>query len=63
MTPDISFFYLITNASVPVQAVMIILVIASVMSWTMIFKKRIWLSRAQARSPICLRNASGRLKS
>ena len=47
MTPDMSFFHLITNASIPVQAVMILLVIASVMSWTMIFKKRIWLNRAR----------------
>ena len=50
MTPDISFFHLITNASVPVQAVMIILVIASVMSWTMIFKKRDLAEPRQARS-------------
>ncbi len=47
MTPDMSFFHLITNASIPVQAVMIMLVVASVMSWTMIFKKRIWLNRAK----------------
>ena len=47
MTPDLSFFHLITNASLPVQAVMIMLVLASVMSWTMIFKKRIWLNRAK----------------
>ena len=47
MTPDMSFFHLVTNASIPVQAVMILLVIASVMSWTMIFKKRIWLNRAR----------------
>ena len=42
-----SFFHLITNASIPVQAVMLMLVIASVMSWTMIFKKRVWLNRAK----------------
>ena len=47
MTPDLSFFHLIINASLPVQAVMIMLVFASVMSWTMIFKKRIWLNRAK----------------
>ena len=47
MTPDMSFFHLITNASIPVQAVMLLLVIASVMSWTMIFKKRVWLNRAK----------------
>lgn len=47
MTPDMSFFHLITNASAPVQAVMLMLVVASVMSWTMIFKKRTWLNRAK----------------
>ena len=47
MTPDMSFFHLITNASIPVQAIMLMLVIASVMSWTMIFKKRVWLNRAK----------------
>lgn len=47
MTPDLSFFHLITNASLPVQAVMLILVLASVISWTMIFKKRFWLNRAK----------------
>ena len=47
MTPDMSFFHLITNASFPVQAVMLMLVVASVMSWTMIFKKSVWLNRAK----------------
>ena len=47
MTPDMSFFHLITNASIPVQAVMLMLVVASVMSWTMIFKKRVSLARAK----------------
>ena len=47
MTPDMSFFHLVTNASFPVQAVMLMLVVASVMSWTMIFKKRVWLNRAK----------------
>lgn len=47
MNPDMSFFHLITNASIPVQAVMLMLVLASVMSWTMIFKKRVWLNRAK----------------
>lgn len=47
MNPDLSFFHLIANASLPVQAVMAILVLASVVSWTMIFKKRTWLSRAK----------------
>ena len=47
MTPDMSFFHLITNASLPVQAVMLMLVAASVVSWMMIFKKRIWLNKAR----------------
>lgn len=47
MNPDLSFFHLIANASLPVQAVMAILVLASVVSWTMIFKKRTWLNRAK----------------
>lgn len=47
MTSDLSFFHLITNASLPVQAVMLMLVAASVMSWTMIFRKRAWLRRAK----------------
>ena len=47
MTPDMSFFHLITNASIPVQAVMLMLVAASVASWMMIFKKRIWLNNAR----------------
>ena len=47
MNPDLSFFHLIANASLPVQAVMAILVLASVVSWTMIFKKRTLLNRAK----------------
>ena len=52
MTPDLSFFYLITNASLPVKAVMLMLVLASVVSWAMIFKKRIWLSRAKRQADL-----------
>ena len=47
MTTDMSFFHLIVNASVVVQLVMIMLVAASLISWTMIFKKRIALNRAR----------------
>lgn len=47
MTPDLTFVHLVANASLPVQAVMAVLVLASVLSWTMIFKKRIWLNRAR----------------
>ena len=47
MTPDMSFVHLILNASIPVQAVMLMLVLASVISWTMIFKKRLTLTQAR----------------
>jgi len=42
-----SFVHLILNASIPVQAVMLMLVLASVISWTMIFKKRQLLTQAR----------------
>ena len=47
MTSDLSFFHLIVNASLLVQAVMATLALASIVSWTMIFKKRTWLNRAK----------------
>ncbi len=47
MTPDMSFVHLIINASIPVQAVMLILALASVVSWTLIFKKRQALKQAK----------------
>jgi biopolymer transport protein TolQ len=40
MHADLSFFSLITNASVVVQLVMLLLLSVSVLSWTMIFRKR-----------------------
>ena len=40
MSADLSFFSLITGASVVVQLVMLLLLSVSVMSWTMIFRKR-----------------------
>jgi len=43
---DLSFLHLILNASLLVQLVMLILVITSFVSWTMIFNKRVMLSRA-----------------
>lgn len=48
MTPDHSFIDLILNASLLVQFVMLILVLASVVSWTMIFNKRLLLKRARS---------------
>ena len=47
MSTDLSFFHLITNASLLVQLVMLILVIASLISWTMIFNKRVMLNKAR----------------
>ena len=47
MTADHSFLDLILNASLVVQLVMLILVLASVISWTMIFNKRVALKRAR----------------
>ena len=46
MTNDLSIFYLITQASLMVQLVMLILLVASVMSWTFIFSKRKEMRRA-----------------
>lgn len=46
MNNDLSIFYLITQASVVVQLVMLILLLASVISWTFIIAKRQELNRA-----------------
>lgn len=46
MNNDLSIFYLITQASLMVQLVMLILLVASVMSWTFILSKRKELKRA-----------------
>ncbi len=40
MHADMSFFSLIAGASIVVQLVMLLLLVVSVMSWTMIFRKR-----------------------
>ncbi len=47
MTTDHSIIDLILNASLLVQLVMLILITASIVSWTMIFKKRTVLKRAK----------------
>ncbi|WP_428353876.1 protein TolQ [Methyloprofundus sp.] len=46
MNNDLSIFYLITQASVVVQLVMLLLLMASVISWTFIIAKRKELKRA-----------------
>lgn len=45
-TSDLSLFSLISDASIPVQIVMLILMGVSVLSWTYIFSKRAALKRA-----------------
>ncbi len=47
MQTDLSLFQLVTNASILVQLVMLLLLIASLMSWTMIFRKRTALKLAR----------------
>lgn len=43
---DLSLFSLVSNASIPVQIVMLILLGVSILSWTYIFSKRAALKRA-----------------
>lgn len=47
MSTDPSFLHLIINASLVVQLVMLSLLIASLVSWTMIFNKRVMLNKAK----------------
>lgn len=47
MSTDLSLLELVVNASFLVQLVMLLLVIASFVSWTMIFRKRLSLGRAR----------------
>jgi biopolymer transport protein TolQ len=47
MSTDLSFMHLILGASAVVKLVMLALLSASVVSWTMIFSKRVALSRAR----------------
>ena len=50
VTQDLSFVHLITNASLLVQLVMLLLVSVSVMSWTYIFRKMFTIKNAQAQT-------------
>ncbi len=50
MTTDMSVITMVLDASLPVQIVMIILVAASVVSWTIIFTKRRLLRRTKGAS-------------
>jgi biopolymer transport protein TolQ len=47
MTPDMSVFSLLLDASIPVQVVMLILVAASLASWSIIFTKRRLIRRTK----------------
>ncbi len=47
MQTDLSLFELVSNASVIVQMVMLLLLVASLVSWTMIFRKRTALKLAR----------------
>lgn len=50
VTQDLSFLHLITNASLLVQLVMLLLAGVSVMSWTYIFRKRFAIKNAQTQT-------------
>ncbi len=50
VTQDLSFFALITNASIIVQFVMLLLLLASVFSWTYIFRKMFTIRSARAQT-------------
>jgi biopolymer transport protein TolQ len=47
MATDMSFFHLITGASFVVQMVMLLLLVVSMVSWTMIFRRRSALQQAR----------------
>lgn len=48
--PDMSIWHLISNASLIVQLVMLVLIAASVYSWTIIFQRRALYSNARGRA-------------
>jgi len=50
VSADLSILSLVTNASVLVQLVMLLLLIASLMSWNIIFQKRKMLAEARQRA-------------
>lgn len=49
MTEDLSIWVLVVGASLPVQGVMLILLLASVISWVMIIQRGLYLRSADAR--------------
>ena len=52
MSSDLSFIHLILDASLIVQLVMLSLIVASLVSWTMIFNKRLILKKARNEADI-----------
>ncbi len=50
MTSDLSVIGLLFQASIPVKIVMILLILASLVSWTIIFTKRRLIRRTRAAS-------------
>ena len=50
MTTDMNVWYLIAQATVVVQLVMLILLVASIVSWVIIFMKRSALARVEKRA-------------
>ena len=48
MNPDMSIVHLVLNASAVVQTVILLLLLVSIASWTVIFKKLFTLSRVQS---------------
>ncbi|CAM4033332.1 protein TolQ [Bordetella tumulicola] len=50
VTNDMSLLSLITQASIPVQLIMLLLLVISIMSWTYIFAKRLAIKRAHAQT-------------
>ena len=50
MTSDLSVIGLLLQASIPVKIVMILLILASLVSWTIIFTKRRLIRRTRAAS-------------
>jgi biopolymer transport protein TolQ len=50
VTEDLSLITLVTNASIPVQVVMVMLLCVSLMSWNYIFRKRFAINKARSQT-------------
>ncbi len=50
LTQDMSFFHLVSSASLPVQLVMLLLLVTSLLSWWYIFRKLFVIRRAERQS-------------